>query len=305
MDIDGRLHEAGHQWRQSQGPALPAPRLDPSPEKSPPRRWMTGLIPLAASAAVAAMVVGVVILHGAPASHPVPEGSTSTSSPTNSPTPKPTASTPPQISSTVTAPQPSNAVTAPGPSNTVALPPTVAATSPTGVLNVRPVDASGHLAAGYFVQQVVSGGCSPGSDLGTSAYRCSGTTNHSVYDPCWAEGSPAKSVLCLDSPWSMSPTRLTLSGPLTALPPPGPVVPPWGLQLANGLKCTAYQGAHSQFNGRAVDYYCGGTYTGPVVLRGIDLSRPVWVVQTATPNGAGGYTMGPTVPVSTAWNAQK
>jgi hypothetical protein len=103
----------------------------------------------------------------------------------------------------------------------------------------------------------------------------------------------------------MSPTRITLSGPLTALPPPGPVVPPWGLQLANALKCTAVQGAHGQFNGRVVDYYCGGTYTGPVVLRGIDLSRPVWVVQTATPNGAGGYTMGPKVSVSTAWNAQK
>jgi hypothetical protein len=91
MDIDGRLHEAGHQWRQSQGPPLRAPRLDPSPEKSPPRRWKTGLIPLAASAAVAAMVIGVVILHGAPASHQVPEGSTSTSSPTSSTTPAPTA----------------------------------------------------------------------------------------------------------------------------------------------------------------------------------------------------------------------
>lgn len=296
MDIDRRLHDAGHQWRQGQGPALRAPRLDIPLQKTPPRWWMTGLIPLAASAAVAAMVIGVVVLHGSPASHQVPGGSTSTSSPTSSPTPAPTASAPAQNSSTVTAPQPSSAV---------ALPPTVAATSPTQVLSVRPVDASGHLAAGYFVQQVVSGACSPGSDLGVSAYRCSGTTNHSIYDPCWAEGSPAKSVLCLDSSWSTSPTRITLSGPLTALPPPGPAVPPWGLQLANGLRCTAVQGAHGQFNGRAIDYYCGGTYTGPVVLRGIDLSRPVWVVQTATPNGAGGYTMGPKVFVSTAWNAQK
>lgn len=305
MDIDRRLHEAGHQWRQGQGPALQTPRLDTPPAKTPTRRWMTALIPLAASVAVAAMVIGVVVLHSSPASHQVPEGSTSTSSPTNSPTPTPTASTPAQTPSTVTAPQPSSAVTAPRPSSTVALPPAVAATSPTQVLNVQPVDASGHLAAGYVVQQVVSGACSPGSDLGISAYRCSGTTNHSIYDPCWAEGSPAKSVLCLDSPWSTSPTRLTLSGPLTALPPPGPAVPPWGLQLANGLKCTAVQGAHGQFNGRAIDYYCGGTYTGPVVLHGIDLSRPVWVARTATPNGAGGYTMGPTVSVSTAWNAQK
>src|ERR1035437_1957546 len=90
MDIDRRLHEAGHQWRQSQGPALPAPKLDTPLQKTPPRRWMNGLIPLAASAAVAAMVIGVVVLHDAPASH----RSTSTSSPT----PTPTASTSAAIS---------------------------------------------------------------------------------------------------------------------------------------------------------------------------------------------------------------
>jgi hypothetical protein len=98
MDIDRRLHEAGHQWRQSQGPALPAPKLDTSLQKAPPRRWMTGLIPLAASAAVAAMVIGVVVLHNAPASHQVPYGSTSTSSPTSTPTSTPTASAPAQTS---------------------------------------------------------------------------------------------------------------------------------------------------------------------------------------------------------------
>ena len=117
MDIDRRLHEAGHHWRQSQGPALRAPRLDPSSEKSPPRRWMTGLIPLAASLAVAAMVIGVVILHGAPTGHPVPEGSMSTSSSMKSPPPKPTASTSAQPSSTVAAPR---SYVSPQPSNTVA-----------------------------------------------------------------------------------------------------------------------------------------------------------------------------------------
>ena len=85
MDIDRRLHNAGQRWRQSQGPALRAPKLDTPPKKTPPRRWMTGLIPLAASAAVAAMVIGVVILHGAPTGHPVPEGSMSTSSSMKSP----------------------------------------------------------------------------------------------------------------------------------------------------------------------------------------------------------------------------
>ena len=92
MDIDRRLHEAGQQWRQSQGPALPAPQLDTPLHKTPSRRWMTGLIPLAASTAVAAIVIGVVVLQDAPTSHQVPTGPTSTSSPTSSPTKAPTAS---------------------------------------------------------------------------------------------------------------------------------------------------------------------------------------------------------------------
>ena len=92
MDIDRRLHEAGQQWRQSQGPALPAPQLDTPLHKTPSRRWMTGLIPLAASTAVAAIVIGVVVLQAPPASHQMPTGPTSTSSPTSSPTKAPTAS---------------------------------------------------------------------------------------------------------------------------------------------------------------------------------------------------------------------
>jgi len=102
MNIDDRLHEAGLHWRESQVPALRAPRLDASSEKAPSRRWMSGLVPLAASLAVAAMVIGVVILNGAPTGNPAP-GATSTPSPTSSPAPTPTASTSPQT------PQPTGA----------------------------------------------------------------------------------------------------------------------------------------------------------------------------------------------------
>jgi hypothetical protein len=35
-------------------------------------------------------------------------------------------------------------------------------------------------------------------------------------------------------------------------------------------------------------------------LRGIDLSKPIWLAQTATPAG-GGYTMVPTISVAAAW----
>jgi hypothetical protein len=282
----------------------------------PPNR-RRGFILLAASAVAAAMVIGVAIRHGDTTGQQVPVGSLSTSSPVKSSASKPTPSTSPQPSSTltapqpskavtapqpskaVTAPQPSKAVTAPKPSNTVAIPPLSAATSATRVLNVRPVDASGHLAAGYTVQQVTSGECSPGSEIAAAAYRCFGTTDNGVHDPCWAEGSPAKSVLCMGSPWSTNVTRLRLSATLPTLSPPGPAAEPWGLLLANGLRCTAYQGAHDQFNGRVLDYYCGDPSTGPNVLRGIDRSQPTWLAQTVTRAG-GGYAMGPTVAVATA-----
>jgi hypothetical protein len=63
MDVDGRLREAGQRWRENQGPALGAPRLGTSSEKAPPRRWRIALIPLTASTAAAAMVIGVATEH--------------------------------------------------------------------------------------------------------------------------------------------------------------------------------------------------------------------------------------------------
>jgi hypothetical protein len=169
---------------------------------------------------------------------------------------------------------------------------------------VRPVNASHQLAAGYHVQHVFAGTCYPGSDIAAAAYRCF-TTQHFVFDPCWAEGALAKSVLCLLEPWSTSVTRIKLSAHLQPLPPPGRAFEPWGLQLwviHNGT-CLAFQGTHDQFNGRAVDYYCGPLSAGLVVLRGINHSRPLWEAQTAT-RTHGVYTMGPRIAILTAYYAK-
>jgi hypothetical protein len=191
---------------------------------------------------------------------------------------------------------------------------TTATPAGTRVLAVRPVDAAGQLAPGYTVTQTLtaeaqspvpgaSGGCNTGSDVGGAQYRCFGVSG-GVYDPCWAEGpaATAVSVLCLARPWATTTVRMRLSGPLEPLPPPDPVAP-WGLQLSNGLRCVALQGSHGSFNGRAVDYYCGErTPPDMYVLSGIDRSRPLWRVQTATyPLAGSTYTMGPVVVVVVAW----
>jgi hypothetical protein len=71
----------------------------------------------------------------------------------------------------------------------------------------------------------------------------------------------------------------------------------------NDGACIAIQGTHDQFNGRAVDYYCGAPAAGPVVLRGINHSQSLWRAQTAT-RTHGVYTMGPSVAILTAWYAR-
>jgi hypothetical protein len=190
---------------------------------------------------------------------------------------------------------------------------TTLAPAGTRVLAVRPVDAAGRLAAGYSVTATVkadpgsaTGGCSSGSEVAAAAYRCFGN-NHFIYDPCWAEGPAHTSVLCPDEPWSATMTRIRLSGALEPPPAPEPA-DPWGLQLSNGLRCAAVEGAHDSFNGKVVDYACGDFQYkagNMVVLRGIDRSRARWRVQTAVDAPAGStYNAGPVLGVVTAWVAK-
>jgi len=87
MDIDRRLHEAGQRWRESQGPALQPPSAASLREAAPPHKWRKGLAPMAAAAAVAAIIFGFVSVHGATTgSRPLPAGSVTTPSPSVSST---------------------------------------------------------------------------------------------------------------------------------------------------------------------------------------------------------------------------
>jgi len=106
MDIDSRLREAGQRWRESQGPALEHPSPVSLEDDAPRHKWRKGLIPLAAAAAAAGIVFGIVSLHGATTNGlQVPAGTMTTHpSSVTSPLPKPSTSTSPHPSSTVTAP---------------------------------------------------------------------------------------------------------------------------------------------------------------------------------------------------------
>ncbi|NMM22177.1 MAG: hypothetical protein HHJ11_01530 [Phycicoccus sp.] len=87
MDIDRRLHEAGQRWRESQGPALQPPDLASLGEDAPPRQWRKALAPMAAAAAVAAIIFGFVSVNGATTGAPqLPAGSLTTPVPSVSST---------------------------------------------------------------------------------------------------------------------------------------------------------------------------------------------------------------------------
>lgn len=106
MDIDSRLREAGQRWRASQGPELEHPRPASLEDDAPTGKRRKGLVPLAAAAAAAGIIFGIVSLQGASTNgQQVPAGTATTHpSSVTSPLPKPSTSTSPHPSSTVTAP---------------------------------------------------------------------------------------------------------------------------------------------------------------------------------------------------------
>lgn len=163
-------------------------------------------------------------------------------------------------------------------------------------VHVSPVGPDGSPVRGYRTT-VTAGraGCEPGSEAIGQAYRC--FAGDFLYDPCWAEKASTPTVLCLAFPWSVTDIRLTVSAPLSPIPPAGPISEPWGVELANGQRCVVIQGAHSTFDGRVIDYYCNARLS---LLRGLAKTGAVW--RAASVIGTSGHqAAGPVREIRIAW----
>ncbi len=134
--------------------------------------------------------------------------------------------------------------------------------APTRRLHVSPVTSAGIAVRGYRVTSRASGAsCEPGSEAIGQAYRC--FAGNAVYDPCWPAKTASPTVLCVADPWLRTAAELKVSSALGAIPATGPSAgEPWGVQLASGQRCVLAQGAHNEFSGQVVDYYCT-TRPGP------------------------------------------
>lgn len=121
-----------------------------------------------------------------------------------------------------------------------------------------PYDAAGTLT-------VRSSGTGTGSCFATSiavplagVYRCLDTSN-SLMDPCFA---PAKEpdppiVACFVSPWSDA-RIMTVTGAFPTYLPNLMAGDPWGIELANGVRCVSVTGAVPSYNDVDLTYRCDG-----------------------------------------------
>jgi hypothetical protein len=165
-------------------------------------------------------------------------------------------------------------------------------------VHVSPVGADGNPVKGFRTTTTTShAGCEPGSEAIGQAYRC--FAGNTVYDPCWAERAATPSVLCLPYPWSVTDVRLEVDAPLTPIATIPAATPnePWGLELANGQRCELFQGAHTLFDGRVIDYFCNSRLS---LLRGLTTSTAVWRAASVTVTG-GKQALGPSEQIKIAW----
>ena len=171
--------------------------------------------------------------------------------------------------------------------------------SATKRVQVSPVTANGMAASGFRVASTAANAtCEPGSEAIGEAYRC--FAGNAIYDPCWAEKAAAPTVLCLPYPWSRSEVSLRVRGSLGAIPSQGHpgLAEPWGVELAGGRRCLLAQGAHTEFAGHVIDYYCNGRLW---LLRGLTENGQVWRAGSVITSKSGKLARGPTEEIRIAW----
>lgn len=169
--------------------------------------------------------------------------------------------------------------------------------APTRQVHVSPVTSAGVAVPGYRVTSRASGAsCSPGSEAIGQAYRC--FAGNAVYDPCWPAKTSSPTVLCVADPWLRTAAELKVSSALGAIPATGTnASEPWGVQLVSGQRCVLAQGAHNEFSGQVVDYYCT---PGLALLRGLNRKPATWTAHSVLTK-AGKLAVGPVEQIQIAW----
>lgn len=118
----------------------------------------------------------------------------------------------------------------------------------------------GSLAPRFRIIRTVRGSCFFGSPAAKrpDAWRC----EPFVLDPCFENRARSQPyVFCISTPWTTAVTRIRLTSALPENVRNRNVTPsrrrPWGLELANGERCTFVEGSPLEIGGRFFHYRCG------------------------------------------------
>lgn len=137
------------------------------------------------------------------------------------------------------------------------------------------------------VTGTVSGYCVGGAQTlpgRPDAWRCA--TGGRFLDPCFASATPdTQPLACAAAPWSDEITLLNLTAPLPRERANGTfsvAAAPWGLQLANGVRCQAHPGGNATVAGMQITAACSD---GSQLLGDPDRSGGRWRVFVMRDNG--------------------
>jgi len=133
-----------------------------------------------------------------------------------------------------------------------------AASTPTVVRQVSPVDANGTLKPQYAITHRYDGArCQSGSTMTGTAYRCfTAQAPQGVLDPCWVTETSTR-VICLTVPWrKKNAIQLTVDDGYDDSDGFHHRARPWGLRVDLPRRCLLHPVAVENARGRAIHYYC-------------------------------------------------
>jgi hypothetical protein len=185
--------------------------------------------------------------------------------------------------------------------------PVGAAAAVTDTRSISPLQATGHLAAGYTVKhQYADANCVSGSPTTGTAYECfSSRSPEGVFDSCWVQANPGYAT-CLANPWTHNAIRLRVTGGYDNRGGFTHVATPWGLRLGAKTRCLVDLGGVRTADGHAVTYRC----TNNIILVGsVHRATSPWRIsayrRVRHPHGPTTYTPLGRKPVSVSWKGQR
>ncbi len=124
-------------------------------------------------------------------------------------------------------------------------------------------------------EEATGGSCGPSIALNRpDAWRCFAGSR--VFDPCFSEEDVDDEVVCMiSSPWEAKGALVSLDEPLRERLDGVHASKVWGIELADGSRCSWMGGATTTIEGARLNYSCGEDW----FIVGLSRVEPPWIAR--------------------------